>query len=162
MSTLRDTRIIDLKRSVLDSEKTDPKKKKYVFKSKRYVDMDLLQEDNVWFCWCHYNPKDGYWMFNSWKLDGWEPVIIGEDPYYVEGAANNVDGLWQYKDVVLMRCKWEDEVKRREESQKMATSGRDRLRAFAREMDGMDPQFTQGAGVGPDEMDELRNRSHKR
>jgi hypothetical protein len=162
MSTLSDTRIVDLNRSVLDKEKSKPKANRYVFEKKRYVDMDLMQEDNVWFCWCHWDPKSGNEMFNGWKLDGWDGVISQEDPYIVEGAFVNSDGLWQYKDVVLMKCKWEDEVKRREESLRMATGGKERLRAFAREMDGIDPQFTQGAGIGPDEMADLRNRNYKR
>jgi len=162
MSTLRDTRIVDLKRSVIDEEKSKPDSNRYVFKEKRYVNRDTLCEDNVWFCWCHYNPKDGLWMFESWKLDGWEPVIVKEDKYLVEGASTSGDGYWHYKDVVLMKCKWEDEIKRREENDKMSRGGgKARLKAFARDMDMLEPQFTQGAGVDPDEMDALRNRHYK-
>ena len=161
MSTLMDTKIVDLKRSVIDEKNSDLAKYRYEYKEKKYINMDTLQEDDMWFCWCHYNPKDGYWMFESWKQDGWDAVIAGEDPYVVEGASVNGSNYWQYKDVVLMRCKWSEELKRREESQKMATGGKPRLEQYSREMDQLDPQFTQGAGIGPDEIAALRRRGYK-
>jgi len=158
MATLADLKIVDLKRSIIDKEKSDPSKNRYVFIEKKYVDKETYSAENIWFSWCHYNPKDGFEMFEDWRLNGWEPVRRGEDHYYVEGATPHVDGYWTYKDVILMKCTLDDEAKRGEERIKLAGGGKERLKAFAKEIDYMEPSFTKGAGIDPDEMDRLRGK----
>lgn len=158
MATLQDTRIVDLKRSVIDEEKSDPENNRYTFIEKRYVGRDTYELDNIFFSWCQYTPTDGYLMFEGWKYDGWEPVLNKEHPYIVEGATLKPDGMWHFKDVVLMKCPFEDEVKRAEERLRLSGSGKKRLEAFAKEVDYMEPSFTKGAGVGPDELMGLRGK----
>jgi len=157
MAVLADVKIVDLKRSVIDKEKSDPKKHRYVFTDKKYVGKETYVAENIWFSWCGPYALRDMQAFEDWRLDGWEPVRVGEDPYYVEGATQK-DGYWTYKDVVLMKCTLDDEAKRGEQRIKMAGGGRQRLKAFAREVDNMDPEFTRGAGIGPDEMEHLRGR----
>ena len=163
MATLSDCRIVDLKRSKIDEKKSDPKKNRYVFLEKRFVNRTTFAEDNIWFSWCHYNVKDGLLTFEGWKLDGWEPVIKGEDPYVVEGAHPNEDGYWQFKDVVLMKCRFEEEVARRDAQLKRGKGGGKKvIEAFAREIDAVEPAFTRGAGMGPDEVAQLMGSRYKR
>lgn len=157
MATLADLRIVDLKRSVIDEKKSDPKKNRYVFIKKHVADKETFAAENIWFSWCLYIPKEaGGEMYEGWRLDGWEPVRRGEDPYYVEGATPHADGYWTFKDVILMKCTLDDEAKRGEQRIKLAGGGKQRLKAFAREIDHMEPDFTKGAGIDPDEMSHMR------
>jgi hypothetical protein len=162
MGVLSDCKIVDLNRSKWNKEKSDPKKNRYVFDEKRYMTGTSQAEDNVFFSWCLYVPKsgDGLLMFEDWRMNGWEPVIQGVDPYVVEGASVNVDHYWQFKDVVLMRCKFEDEVKRAEDRDKASRRGaKAALKSFAREIDAMGGEDSKGAGIGPDEIARMRGKS---
>jgi len=162
MATLSDCRIVDLKRSKLNKE-SDPKKHKWVFDEKRYVNRTTFTEDDVWFSWEHYNPKDGCLAFEGAKLNGWSPVIVNDDQYIVEGAHVNGDGYWTFKDAVLMRCRFADEVARREKNIKATQGGGKKvMQAFAREVDQIEPAFTKGAGMGPDEVEQLMGHRYKR
>ena len=161
MPMLRDMRIVDLKRSDLDKDKSRPKDGEFVFKpgGKKYVDKAAKIADNAWFSWCQYNPRDGFRMLNEWKVKyGYEPLKCGVDPYWPEGAVKNSESDWQYGDLVLCKAPLDREMARRAFDVKLAgadkkrgEAGKDRLRAFARGANLEEP----GSGIDPDEMEHL-------
>jgi len=154
-------KIVDLKRSQIDEERTDREKGDYHFipGGKKYVDNEARVADNIFFSWCQYNERDGYRMLNEWKARyGYDVVKNGEDPYWPEGANKTTEGYWQSGDVVLVKVPLDRELARREMDIKMAgadkkagEAGKDRLRAFAKGLNKIEP----GAGIDPDEMEHL-------
>jgi len=137
MRSLRDIKIVDMKRSEIDQEKSDPKKGKYVFISKKYVDAATKVADNVTFSWCEYNAQDGYRTLNTWRVrSNWEPVMDGEHAYWPEGVQPNAAGYYQFGDLVLVRRSLEEEIADMEFQQKLARRGakEEHLETFARQV----------------------------
>jgi len=167
MPMLREIKIVDLKRSEVDKDKSNPEKGEYVFKpgGKKYINKEAKIADNSWFSWCQYNPRDGFRMLNEWKVRyGYEPVICGKDPYWPEGAMRNSEYHWQYGDLILVRAPLDREMARRAMDIKIAgadkkkgEAGKDKLRAFAKGVNAQEP----GAGVDPDEMEHLLGLSNR-
>ena len=135
MRSLRDIKIVDMKRSKIDEAKSDPEKGKYVFFDKKYVDAATKVADNVVFSWCEYNAQDGYRTLNTWRVrSNWEAVKKGEDPYWPEGIMPNAAGLYQFGDLVLVRRTLEEEIADQEFNRELARRGKkeDGLKTFAR------------------------------
>jgi hypothetical protein len=159
---LREIKVVDLKRSQVDSKKSDPEIGKYVFVpgGKKYLDRGFASvADNLFFSWCQYNNKDGFRMLNEWKVKyGYEPIKNKVDPYWPEGAALNAEKYWQYGDLILVAAPLDKELERRKKSVEIAgadkpkgEAGKNILRSFARGVNAVEP----GAGIDPDEMEHL-------
>ena len=160
MPMLREIKIVDLKRSKLD-KKSDPERPEYVFQpgGKKYIDKSAMIADNLCFSWCQYNPRDGFRMLNEWKVKyGNEPIKHKVDPYWPEGAEKNSQGYWQYGDLIAVKAPLDREMARRRREVEMSgahkkkgDAGKDKLRAFAKGINAIEP----GAGVDPEEMEHL-------
>ena len=104
MRALSDIRFVDLKRSKVDWKKSDPEKGKYVFIDKPvYVDYKSdgapLPDHKVE--WVEHSPMN----VSKWQYKfGYSVVKWDEKLYWPEGFVPNVEGRYQYADVILMAC----------------------------------------------------------
>lgn len=114
---LSDVKIIDLKASTIDKEKSDPKKGKYVFKKKVYLSYKEdapRPEREWWFSWNRHTPEGG--EIRDWQIKWGFEFVTTNDSYWPEGVPPNAEGHYIFsKDAVLMRCpliNWVKKMKR--------------------------------------------------
>lgn len=144
---LSDIKIVDLRFSEWDEEKSDPKDGNYDFSKKVYINMHGGKEVRPpwFFTWIRYEKANNYDEFRTCKYDGYSAVQFGEDEYYPEPLSPNNNGHYVFKDVILVKRPLIDELKYRLEKQSRNTSARSKVEAFQEEMK------RKGAGI-PDSM----------
>ena len=101
----KDIKVVDLKRSKVNWDKSDPKKGKYVFEpnGKKYIDYNsdasALPDHKVQPCRNH--PYD----IDSWKYTHDYDFVTWEDKlYWPEGLVPNEEGHYVFKDLIWMQC----------------------------------------------------------
>lgn len=121
--TLRDIDIIDMERSVIDEERSEPEnglyffKEKVVISDKSYRDAGTCPPDVL--KWGTMT-EDGR-QIRKWRLTyHFDFVVHKEDPYYPEGAELDAEGHWIYGDAVLMKCPLELYMQRKQKDMKRA------------------------------------------
>lgn len=118
---LHEIKIIDLKHSKWDEEKSNPKKGKYAFIDKKYIDYkDKGRRPPYFFTWCHYDERNNYLDLRSWKVKWGYEEVTSRDDYIPEGLGPNVEGHYVYGDLILVRRNLLDELLRLDNEQKMA------------------------------------------
>lgn len=107
--------IIDLKKSGVDKDKSDPANGDYVLKNKVYYRKS--DRPNYILKWCTVkdpeskNPKMP--MTSVWKYSfGFDFVKVSDFDYAVEGIVPNGDGYFQEGDAILMKIPVEQYVKK--------------------------------------------------
>jgi hypothetical protein len=130
---LSDIRIVDLTSSVWDEKLSNPEKGEYEFSAKKYINYRGDGPRPDWFfTWERYTPTNGYQEVHKAKASGFSYVMPKVDPYWPEGIAPNAEGVYQFGDVVLMKCRLVDELERRwEKKQFDAAGGKREVDAFA-------------------------------
>lgn len=103
-----DIQLVDLKRSVIDKEKSDLKKGKYVFTKKVYFTKADFKDASLgldeYYQWVLYSPREEYRTVETYRYSwGFEPVRVG-DRMWPEGVHLNEAGEYVFKDVILMKC----------------------------------------------------------
>lgn len=95
-------RIIDVKKSVIDAEKSNPARGQFKFKKCVYYTTKgkHLRECPYYFAFCRMD-KEGLEP-SMWTYDGWE-FVTKDDDFIPDGVAPNAEGHYQVADVVLMR-----------------------------------------------------------
>jgi len=149
---LQDVKIIDLRASVLDREKSDPECGRYVFKEKRYVDYKgKSTRPNYKFLWCRWEPKNNYREFNEWNVRWGDTLLTNAvDPYIPEGIPKDAEGHFRYGDVILVKRPLINELKRLEENEKISKRGAGaKMQGFQNEMK------LQGVDISDDQFAEL-------
>jgi hypothetical protein len=107
MPTLKDLKIVDLKRSVWDKDKSEPTKGRYKFTKKVYLknkDYDDRAVRPRWvFIWNRWEKNNDYLEFKEWEsyYDA-EAVKVGDD-FWPEPLTPKADGSYQFKDAILMK-----------------------------------------------------------
>lgn len=148
---LSDIKIVDLRFSKWNEEKSDPKDGNYDFTEKVYV--NLLGSKKVrspwFFTWCRYDPRNNYQEFRDWRYDGYSAVNVDKDEFWPEPLAPNNDGNYVFKDVICVKRSLVDELKYRLEKQSRNTSARSKIEAFQEEL------RRKGAGVSDSMLKEL-------
>ena len=143
---LSDIKIVDLRLSEWDEEKSSPEDGDYDFTKKVYVSYGSKESRPPWFfTTCRYEITNNYQEFRDWKYDGYSAVQFGEDEFYPEPLAPNNDGHYVFKDVIWVKRPLVDELKYRLEKQSRNTSAKSKVEAFQEEMK------RKGAGI-PDSM----------
>ncbi len=144
---LSDIKIVDLRFSKWDKEKSNPKDGKYDFDKKAYVDMYGTKETRPpwFFTWCRYDPRNNYMEFRDWKISGYSAVQFDEDKYWPEPLSPNENGHYVFGDVIAVKRPLIDELKYRIEKQRRSTSAKSKIAAFQEKM------ASDGAGI-PDSM----------
>ncbi len=109
-------RIVDLGKSKIDAQHSDPEHGRYVFLEKVYIAGKNHSEDKF-FSWCRNKETD----ISEWRYSyGFEPVKAGVDPYWPDGLAPSANGLYVRGDLVLVMCPLVMEIERRNEEAKMS------------------------------------------
>lgn len=107
MPTLKDFKIVDLKRSVWDKEKSDPTKGKYKFTKKVYLKSSDYDDKTIRpryvMIWNRWDKINDYLEFKEWEqfYDA-EAVKVGDD-FWPEPLTPKADGTYQWKDAILMK-----------------------------------------------------------
>lgn len=114
---LRDIKIIDVKKSVVDSDKTK-EREMFVFKKKAYYKFrDNAGLSPWWFYWV---PKDDDSQIN-WLQNTQNYEFVGKDDLYVpDGIKLNAENHYQYGDLVLMKCPLQEYIMRRMKAREKA------------------------------------------
>jgi len=142
---LSDIRIVDISHSEWDKKASDPKHGKYVFTVKNYINYhEKARRPELFFSWCHYNPRDGLIGVRDWQVKFNYRYITINDPYWPEGLAPDEDGKYVFGDVVLMARPLVEELKDRIDNQNMANL------AAGRKLEAFNMDATK-EGVGVDE-----------
>lgn len=155
---ITDIKIVDMRHSELDLPQDEEKAKKakahmdetgeYKFTKKVYVNFyDKGRRPPYWFTWCRYSEKNNYMDLYEWKMTwGYTPVNRDEDPFWPEPTAPNGEGNYVVGDVILVKVKLIDHLKRKLEEQAMSSRGaRAKLQQFNATM-------KKAGGALPDEM----------
>jgi hypothetical protein len=134
MQTLKDIKIIDDKRSVLDKEETKKQGKK-VFKVKHYIvpgDRENIPEHQT--KWVNQDPK----MISQMKYAYGYTFVTEDDPYTPEGAVDvDENGHYKFMDTVLMFTPMNNHLERRmgevKRSERSTKAPREQFEQMARE-----------------------------
>lgn len=109
---LKDIVIIDLKRSQLDTKKSDPAKGKFAFVKKVPIAKDLKDANTrpeYHFTWVNGNDKE-HRIDDHFRI-GYDFLEVS-DPYYPEGASLKGDGHWWFDEMVLMKVPMKKHLQR--------------------------------------------------
>ena len=146
---LQDIKLIDMRFSIWDKKKSDPKEGSYEFDKKVYVDFMGNKEarPDVWFTWCRYDPSNNYRELREWKIMwGYTPVNIDTDPYWPESVPPDVNGNYVFGDLILVKCRLIDYLKRQLEDLKRSKS------ASQAKLDGWQAQMEKAGASIPESM----------
>jgi len=112
---ISEVRIIDKKYSKFDEKRSDPKKGKYAWLSKEYIDRRFFDRDRQWFFTAIlYDKKNDFLRFEGDQIKyGYEP-LEAEGRFIPEGAILNESGYWKFMDLVFVKCPLIEHLKRRE------------------------------------------------
>jgi hypothetical protein len=139
---LQDFRKVDLNRSVIDHEHSDPKTGEYTFIEKVYVDYQNPETRPPWyFSWCRWTDKNNYAEFNEWRTLWKFSKVVIEDGYWPEGVAPDSNGNYTFGDLIWVKCPLKEYIdKRKHEIEMSESSTRNKLRQIRNEMkaDGVD------------------------
>jgi len=131
---LSDIKVVDMNESIVDKEKSDPDNGFYEFDKKVYV-KDLLHSGQIpdyHFSWCRYDADTKYRDVREWQVKfKFSFVKYPEDPYWPEGVPPNGEGVYEFGDVVLMKCALRDFlIKRAEEIEQSESAAKAKLAKF--------------------------------
>jgi len=108
---LHDIKIIDVKRSEFDKEKSDPAKGKFVWKKKVFISYKSPEtRPHFKFSW----NRNHEWAIADWQ-NKWPgcSFVEPQDNYVPIGLTPNADNHYTFKDVVLMKIPIEEYVNQR-------------------------------------------------
>jgi len=132
-------KLIDLKRSEIDKEKSDPKIGKYVFKKKAYTKYPFA-DDTYKYKWNTVDRRPNQISpEEEWKINyKFDYVVVGQDNVWPEGVKPNGEGHYQFGDAILMKCRIEDYIEKRKheiaKSEKAYKAKRDEYQASLRKI----------------------------
>ena len=120
MPSLKDFKIVDLKRSVWDRENADLGKGKYRFSEKHYLknsdyDDATVRPDHV-LTWVRYDKINDFIEFRMWENQlSAETVKAGDKLYWPEPLAPKPDGSYVWQDAILVQVPLEVWLTKRKE-----------------------------------------------
>lgn len=142
-------KIIEVKKSKYDKEKSRPEKGEYVWIEKKYMDQRLFDAEKKWkFTWRKNSPRA---ISYDKSVHGYEPVKISE-PYVPEAAVPNSDGNWEFGDLIFSKINLMRYLKQREEDIKLSDNRAKYLRS-----EFQDNVASSGAGVSEEMIDKTIN-----
>ena len=127
--------LVDLRRSDVNWEMSDPKKGKYTFRDgkKVYLRFDDYKDSATrpsWkYQWVAYDDKDDFRNFNNWKMKfNAEPVMAGRTAeIWPEPLTPTVEGHYRYMDLILMRVPLDLWIDKLEDDRKLYDKAREGL-----------------------------------
>lgn len=114
-------RIVDLKNSKWDKEKSNPEKGVYVFTDKKYVNYRNPKLRPEWaFTWCRYSPHNAYRELSEWKYLYNAVPVTTADPYWPETLVPDGEHKYVIGDLVFVKMPLIEELLRQEASRRAA------------------------------------------
>ncbi|MFH2074362.1 MAG: hypothetical protein ABIJ57_03305 [Pseudomonadota bacterium] len=148
---LSQIKIIDKRLSKFDAEGSNPKKGEYAWTEK--VPWKARRDgslDEYFVSWGALK-RDGTPgpMTQDWQLDGWE-FVRPSDNYFPDGLPPNTDGLYVFKDAVLMKIPMKKYLEIRKNNMKRADRGyREMIQQFESQAKA------EGVGLDKDMLDKM-------
>ena len=108
MPSLKDFKIVDLRRSKFDREKADPVKGKYYFSEKHYLKNSdyndtAARPDHV-LTWVRFDKVNDFIEMKMWESQySAEAVKAGDKLYWPEPLTPKADGSYVWQDAILMQ-----------------------------------------------------------
>jgi len=108
---LTDIKIVDMKHSKWDKQKSNPDKGEYVFTNKKYVDYnDTGRKLDYFWQWGDVEPGE----LNRWKYAwNYSEVRAEDNLFWPEGIAPDADGRYVFRDAILLKIKVKDYAAKR-------------------------------------------------
>jgi len=148
---IQDMKLVDLRMSKWDKEKSDPAKGDYFFTEKRYINYrgDRAAAPPFKFIWARYNPIDNFRDMRDWKTRYKASEVGLNDPYWPEGVAPQ-NGKYIEGDAILMKVPILEYARKRKAEIAASDSRPDAIKKqFMSEAAGM------GLGVSEEELDKM-------
>ena len=112
-------RMVDLRRSEWDKERSSPKDGKYVWTKKVYLQTKDYRDDmtrpKFKYRWVAYDKNDDFASFQHWRMNyGATPVDYKDEAteVYQEPLVPDAEGHYRFMDMILMKLPVENEVGR--------------------------------------------------
>lgn len=112
-------RMVDLRRSEYDKERSSPKDGKYVWTKKVYLQFSDYKDDNTRpnfkYRWVAYDSNNDFAQFNHWRMNYEATPVDYKEPsteIYPEPLVPNAEGHYRYMDMILMKIPIAVEVDR--------------------------------------------------
>lgn len=118
-----DLRIIDLNRSDWDKKKSKPMENIYAFSEdgKKYIEYSTHRPEHH-VTWCRYSPNSNPPLreMNEWRVKwGYQPVLVDDYDYAVDGLTPTADGQFIFGDLILVKTNLINYIEKREAADKM-------------------------------------------
>jgi len=131
-------RMVDLRRSEYDKERSSPKDGKYFWTKKVYMKYSDYKDDNARpnfkYRWVAYDSHNDFTQFNHWRMNYEATPVDYKEPsteIYPEPLVPNAEGHYRYMDMILMKIPIGVEVDR-------IVDNRDR---YDKAREGLDKKF---------------------
>jgi len=112
-------RMVDLRRSDYDKERSTPKDGKYIWVKKVYLKTSDYRDDNTRpefkYRWVAFDKNDDFASFNHWRMNYEASPVDYKDPsteVYPEPLVPDVEGHYRFMDMILMKIPVAVEVNR--------------------------------------------------
>lgn len=120
MRTLKDIKVVDLKKSVIDKEKSDMEKFKYVVFKKKVYSKYAFASEKYKFKWGRQTP--GGEAIDEWRYLFNAEFVTPQDGFWAEPPAHlNAENHYQFGDAVLMKIPLMDYITKIKASKKDAS-----------------------------------------
>ena len=150
MSKLSDVKIIDLRRSKINKEKSDRKSGRIVFEPKGMVELTKNDYKNSKtrpqhvLSWNRSDPA----AVQEWEIKYGAEFVTPSDPYFPYGAGVELkDGKYYYREMVLVKIPLERHLERKREEMKRTNIPLENMnKRFQKEME------SRGAGLKEEDL----------
>ena len=112
-------RMVDLRRSEYDKERSSPKDGKYIWVKKVYLKTSDYRDDNTRpefkYRWVAFDKNDDFASFNHWRMNYEATTVDYKDPsteVYPEPLVPTAEGHYRFMDMILMKIPVAAEVNR--------------------------------------------------
>ena len=122
---LQDVKIIDKRFSQFDAKKSEPKKGKYTWIKKEYIDGRKFDKNKEWkLWWSPYDVDNNLKKYWAWKAKlQFEPIDAVEDNFVADGAIISSEGWWVFGDLVLVKMPLLDYLMRKDAERRISSKG---------------------------------------
>ena len=112
-------RMVDLRRSEYDKERSSPKDGKYIWVKKVYLKTSDYRDDNTRpefkYRWVAFDKNDDFASFNHWRMNYEASPVDYKEPsteVYPEPLVPDAEGHYRFMDMILMKIPVAVEVNR--------------------------------------------------
>ena len=139
-------RVVDLRRSEYDKERSSPKDGRYYWTKKVYLKLSDYRDDNTRpnfkYRWVAYDSNNDFAQFNHWRMNYDATPVDYKDlatEIYPEPLVPDAEGHYRFMDMILMKMPTNVEVKKVIDNRAQYDKARENLdKKFKSEMASLD------------------------